>query len=84
MPRIVVTTDLRHPSVLLDEHVQSIHLASGHAAEQLVERLAWAIADAEEAEGAQTGAFEALGVRGRSRVHAAAPRHPARPRSLAA
>ncbi|HYB24695.1 MAG TPA: hypothetical protein VED41_12915 [Solirubrobacteraceae bacterium] len=36
--------------VLLDEHVHSVHLSSGHAAAQLVERLAWAIKDAESAE----------------------------------
>jgi hypothetical protein len=54
MPRIIVTTD---PSqlpddapVLLDERVHSVHLSSGHAAAQLVERLAWAISDAEDAE----------------------------------
>jgi hypothetical protein len=34
----------------MDERVTSIHLADGHAAEQLVERLAWAVTDAEEAE----------------------------------
>jgi hypothetical protein len=57
MPRIIVTTD---PSqlpddapVLLDERVHSVHLSSGHAAAQLVERLAWAISDAEDAEGAR-------------------------------
>jgi hypothetical protein len=53
MPRIIVTTDTaeRAPqgSVLLDELVQSVHLSTGHAAAQLVERLAWAISDAEEA-----------------------------------
>jgi hypothetical protein len=51
MPRITVTTDSSartdEPVVLLDEHVQSVDLASGHAAAQLVERLAWAIIDAE-------------------------------------
>jgi len=36
--------------VLLDERVSSIHLADGHAAEQLIERLAWAVTDAEESE----------------------------------
>lgn len=54
MPRIIVTTDTteRAPqgSVLLDELVHSVHLSTGHAAAQLVERLAWAISDAEEAE----------------------------------
>jgi hypothetical protein len=36
--------------VLLDERVSSIHLSDGHAAEQLIERLAWAVTDAEETE----------------------------------
>ena len=57
MPRVIVTTDpLRLPqdlAVLLDEQVQSVHLSSGHAAAQLVERIAWAISDAEEAERAR-------------------------------
>jgi hypothetical protein len=54
MPRIIVTTDPSQlppeAAVLLDEHVHSVHLSTGHAAAQLVERLAWAISDAEEAE----------------------------------
>ncbi|MGO8905066.1 MAG: hypothetical protein ACLQMH_05505 [Solirubrobacteraceae bacterium] len=54
MPRIIVTTDpslLRDDaSVLLDEQVHPVHLSTGHAAAQLVERLAWAISDAEAAE----------------------------------
>ncbi len=57
MPRIIVTTDpplLRNDtSVLLDEQVHSVHLSTRHAAAQLVERLAWAIGDAEAAEGAR-------------------------------
>jgi hypothetical protein len=57
MPRIIVTTDSSQPSpkgeILLDETVQSVHLSSDHAAAQLVQRLAWAIGDAERAEGAQ-------------------------------
>ncbi len=61
MARIIVTAEptpeLRRSSqsgsghVLLDERVNSIHLQDGHAAEQLIERLAWAVTDAEEAEG---------------------------------
>jgi hypothetical protein len=55
MPRIIVTTDLSLPPgdapVLLNEQVHSVHLSTGHAAAQLVERLAWAISDAEAAEG---------------------------------
>ncbi len=58
MARIIVTaesaTELSRSSpaseVLLDERVNSIHLSDGHAAEQLIERLAWAVTDAEEAE----------------------------------
>jgi hypothetical protein len=59
MPRIIVTTDPSHgPSVMLDELVHSVHLSSGHAAAQLVERLAWAISDAEDAERRRPGAGE--------------------------
>jgi len=61
MARIIVTADqapqARSPSsssgpgdVLLDERVNSIHLSDSHAAEQLIQRLAWAVTDAEEAE----------------------------------
>jgi hypothetical protein len=56
MPRIVVTTDplstpaADSPVLLLDEHVHSVHLSSDHAAAQLIERLAWAINDAEDVE----------------------------------
>jgi hypothetical protein len=53
MPRVIVTTNLPpsgDPDVLLDEHVSSVHLSSDHAAGQLIERLSWAIRDAESAE----------------------------------
>jgi hypothetical protein len=54
MPRVIVITDSSPPppeaAVLLDERVESVHLSTGHAAAQLVERLAWAISDAEAAE----------------------------------
>ena len=59
MPRIIVTT---HPTSLpadspvwLDEHVQSVHLSTDHAATQFIERLAWAISDAEDAESEPVG-----------------------------
>lgn len=52
MPRIIVTTDpidrTEQPPVLLDERVNSLHLSDGHSAEQLIERLAWAVTDAED------------------------------------
>jgi hypothetical protein len=58
MPRIIVTTDAiaSEPTdgtpVLLEEHVHSVHLSTGHASAQLIERLAWAISDAERTEDA--------------------------------
>jgi hypothetical protein len=56
MPRIIVTTDpvssklSDQTPVLLDEHVHAVHLSTDHAAAQLVQRLAWAVKDAESAE----------------------------------
>lgn len=50
MARIIVTTDptTDHAApVLLDESVYSIHLDNDHNAAQLIERLGWAISDAE-------------------------------------
>ncbi len=66
MPRIIVTTDPldRRDSpvdeggggtaVMLDERVHSVHLSDDHAAEQLIERLAWAVNDAEDRQRALT------------------------------
>jgi hypothetical protein len=51
MARIIVTTDPtpdRPAPVLMDESVYSIHLDNEHNAAQLVERLTWAIGDAED------------------------------------
>ncbi|HEV2979983.1 MAG TPA: hypothetical protein VGX51_01010 [Solirubrobacteraceae bacterium] len=66
MARIIVTADpadgrpLRalgdEAPVLLDEHVDPVHLDTSHAAEQLMQRLAWAVSDAEAAQRAQSGA----------------------------
>jgi hypothetical protein len=54
MPRVIVTTDPSQQRddapVLLDEHVRSVHVSSDLAATQLVERIAWAVSDAEDAE----------------------------------
>ena len=50
MARIIVTTDptADHAApVLLEESVYSIHLDDDHNAAQLIERLGWAISDAE-------------------------------------
>jgi hypothetical protein len=58
MARIIVTTDQSIPSadarVLLDESVYSVHLSTDHAALQLLERLGWALNDAEELERVQS------------------------------
>jgi hypothetical protein len=56
MARIIVTTDAAERGdapVLLEERVYPVHVASGHAAAQLMERLAWAISDAENTERAE-------------------------------
>ncbi|MGP0102904.1 MAG: hypothetical protein ACLPUT_14950 [Solirubrobacteraceae bacterium] len=56
MARIIVTTDRTERAdtpVLLEERVYPVHLASDHAATQLMERLAWAIGDAESREQAR-------------------------------
>jgi hypothetical protein len=54
MPRIIVTTDRSQRRddalVLLDERVRSVHLSSELATAQLIERIAWAVGDAEHAE----------------------------------
>jgi hypothetical protein len=53
MPRVIVTTNLPpsgDPDVLLDEHISTVHLSSDHASGQLIERLSWAIKDAEQSE----------------------------------
>jgi hypothetical protein len=50
MARIIVTTDPTTEDaapVLLDERVYSIHLDNDHDAAQLIERVGWAITDAE-------------------------------------
>jgi hypothetical protein len=50
MARVIVTTDPtehHEPAVLLDEHAYSIHLDDDHTAAQLIERIGWAITDAE-------------------------------------
>jgi hypothetical protein len=56
MARIIVTTDPTpdHAApVLMDERVYPIHLDNEHNAAQLIERLGWAIGDAERREPAE-------------------------------
>jgi hypothetical protein len=50
MPRILVTTepvDRPKAEVLLDEHIATSDLTSNHFAAQLIERIGWAVDDAE-------------------------------------
>jgi hypothetical protein len=53
MPRILVTTepiDKPGAGVMLDERVATSDLASDHFATQLIERIGWALIDAENTE----------------------------------
>jgi hypothetical protein len=56
MPRVIVTTDRAErgergeAAVLFDEQVRSVHLNTDHSAMQFIERLGWAISDAEDTE----------------------------------
>ena len=57
MPRIIVTTDPPDydTPVTLDETVETIHVSDRHSSSQLLERLVWAVQDAERVE-ERTGA----------------------------
>jgi hypothetical protein len=52
MPRVQVLTEVpgREAETLLTEHVPSEMLANEHYADQLVERMGWALVDAEQKE----------------------------------
>jgi hypothetical protein len=52
MPRVEVLTEVlgRDPETLLSEHVPAEMLADEHYADQLVERMGWALVDAERHE----------------------------------
>jgi hypothetical protein len=53
MARIIVTRDEQSDVVLLDEHVNPIHLENKLSSLQVVERLAWAVEDAEAGFGSE-------------------------------
>lgn len=59
MPHIIVTADRTNDRgegpVMLSERVNAADFESGHFAASLVERLGWAVADADEAEHAVAG-----------------------------
>jgi hypothetical protein len=52
MPRVEIRTESpgHNPETLLTEHVPSEMLANEHYADQLVERMGWALIDAEQLE----------------------------------
>ena len=49
MARILVINE-KHDRILLDEHVHPVHIEDEHASLQILERLAWAIKEAYQAE----------------------------------
>jgi hypothetical protein len=54
MARIIVIADMPRRGdidapVLMDEEVKPDHLADEHCSQQIIERMAWAVLDAEEA-----------------------------------
>jgi hypothetical protein len=54
MSRIIVVPDSAHPQldgcvVLMDEEVLPEHVLDDHSANQLIERVAWAVCDATDA-----------------------------------
>jgi hypothetical protein len=51
MPRVIVMSESsseRQGAITLDERVASADMRSGHQAAQLIERVGWAVHDAEE------------------------------------
>jgi hypothetical protein len=58
MARIIVTADTRgsdEQRILLDERVCPAHMSDEHSAAQLLERLGWAVSDAERAQAVAAG-----------------------------
>jgi hypothetical protein len=56
VPRIIVQAEANEKSsgaVVLEEHVNATHLESDHCCAQLIERLGWAVLDAEDLERAR-------------------------------
>lgn len=60
MARIIVISDVPGRAyidapVLMDEEVKPDHLADEHSSQQIVERMAWAVLDAQEMSGEWAG-----------------------------
>jgi len=80
MPRVVVTAEHAESGiapVLLDEQLHAVHLSTEHSAKQFIERLGWAITDAESVETTHRPR-QRRGRTGEPRAHATrlAARHP--------
>ena len=62
MPKVIVVSEHRDGErrVTLEETVVTEHLEDGHSAAQLVERLGWALLDAEQVERAERPPREPL------------------------
>jgi hypothetical protein len=64
MPRIIITittgvgSDRFGPPVMMDEEVRTDHLNDDHSSLRLLERICWAIEDAEELEDASRAASQ--------------------------
>jgi hypothetical protein len=71
MPTIIVqanATDGRPGSLTLVERALPVYLQNEHYVDQLVERLAWALADAEGIEAQVRGASESVGSTGPTEI----------------
>jgi hypothetical protein len=80
VPRILITTeraDNPDVAVMLDERVATSDLASAHFAGQLIERLGWALADAESSEHAPVADLGS--IRGRARKNVFLDPQPGQP-----
>ncbi|MBV9197195.1 MAG: hypothetical protein JO168_23920 [Solirubrobacterales bacterium] len=64
MPHITVTADQGDGAVMLRERINVSDFESEHFAAQLVERLSWAVGDADEAERTNGATGGAAGSRG--------------------
>lgn len=47
MARLIVTSDNDRGQILMDETVRPVHLEDPHSSLQIIERMAWAVEDAE-------------------------------------
>jgi hypothetical protein len=73
MARVVVTAEHAERDiapVLLDEQIHAVHLSTEHSAKQFIERLGWAITDAESMETTPRRPGQRLRRAGEPQAHA--------------